>query len=453
MAYRPIDDDAYTADESGAGWVPVYVRDNLAEIAENRRLGASWAAVQASQDSPRSVRVSTPSDTWLALPLLIAVDDSTTEISLSLRYTCADAPVDVRLACDGLFGSATNLATTGSATTVTLTVAHRPRPGVSEVALELQIRSERLAGVVDSVNIDGMTPDGAQWTATGISGGVSTGVTHYECEVTEASPGGLTGRTNYHVGHIEHSGGNGTLYVWPAWDLTFPRTGDTATGDLYTVGSITVLGLTYYCGGQLVRGLPQSIGAPGAPTSSSLWSQAWAVLGGLYRRPRVWCAMIPGDGATTQFGRDSAASSVCAAALCERRQDARGVRVTLWALPYTGDAATVTVRIYGSDGTEETTEAATITVTPIDGTPSGDDPGASTAAWFVRSRSGGTMSGTRDLAYPGEATRPDPRGVGWVAATVEVAWPAGVSVGELARVTAEFDIAAHVRGALIREVY
>jgi hypothetical protein len=461
MSIQPISNAAYTADESAAGWIPAVTRANIAATNEERHAGSSWARVDPAQDSPGSVALSTPSDLYMACPLQIRVDRATTSLRIGLRYIVTSAAVDVRLAYGGEVGGTSTLAVTATPTTVELSVTGRIfRPGEIVVA-ELQIRSSRLAGVVDTISITDVGSNGTEWRLSGSHAGLVTGVTHYEAVVTSAPPGGLNGRTVYHVGRHDH-GSDIEIRSWPAWELNEPGTGGAAAAaDVYTVGRLTIYGWSSWSEGDRDGGLPRSIGAPGLPTSAALWNAAHLRVLEIYQRGFVWCAGPPsGVGASLSIGAVVAANALCGGVLAERRADSAGVLVSVLYLPIVPTAApTMTVKVYGDDGVLEATVAQGVVGEPADETrqlvasPSATDSTASTAAWIVRDRAGGTIVGTRDLAAAGESMRAMQSAIGWSQAIIAVDWPAGVAVNELAVVTVEINTACHVRDVLICEAF
>jgi len=451
MAWRALDEAVYTVDDSAAGWVPVQVREDIAQVATQRHAGTAWGRCESAQDAQASITLSTPSDTWTAIPVPIPVDPSATSLRLALRYTCATASVDVRLAYDGRIGSTSTLTTTASPTTVELSVTCQPQTQPVVLA-ELQVRSHRTGGAAtETATVTEITADGAQWHLSSTSA-LSAGVTHYEAVVTAAPLGSVTGRSIYHVGRVNTHGSHSDLLVWPAWQLVWPD-GGSATVDVYSVGALTVIGWCVWSEGGRLPALPTSIGRPGDQPSASLWTQGHGSLLEVYTtRGRVWACGPPVDGDSKSFGRIVDADDVATGALCERRTDAGGVLVRAWLLALDPTVSTtVTARVYGSDGTEEATGTVTVS-----GQPGGlrvgpqEDPTLSTAAWVVRARDGGRITGLRDVAAAGETLRPE-YATGWVEAAIAIDWPAGVSVGELARVTVECDVDAHWRAVWIAE--
>jgi hypothetical protein len=461
MAIQPISDAAYTADESAAGWIPSVARDNIVAANTERHAGSSWARVDTTQDAPASVTLSTPSDLFMAYPLQIRVDRATTSLHIGLRYIVTDAPVDVRLAYGGEVGATSTLAVTATPTTVELSVPGRLFRSGDIVVAELQIRSSRLAGVVETITVVDVGPNRTEWALSGSHAGLATGVTHYDAVVTSAPPGGLNGRTVYHIGQHDHGSGIDAR-TWPAWELNTPGTSAAAAAaDVYTVGQLTIYGWSSWVEGTARAGLPPSIGGPGLSTSAAIWNQAHVKVQEIYQRGLVWCAGPPsGVGTSLSLGAIVAGASICGGALTERRADSSGVLVSVLYLPIAPTAApTMSVKVYGSDGTLETTVAQGVSGEPSDGTrqlvagPSATDSTVSTAAWIVRDRSGGTITGTRDLAAAGESMREMQSAIGWSQALVSVDWPAGVTVGELSAVTVEFDVTCHVRDVLICEAF
>lgn len=461
MAIQPISNAAYTADESAAGWIPSVARDNIVAANTERHAGSSWARVDTTQDAPASVTLSTPSDLFMSYPLQICVDRATTSLHIGLRYIVTNAAVDVRLAYDGEVGATSTLAVTATPTTVELSVPGRLFRAGDIVVAELQIRSSRLAGIVDTVTITNVGSNLTDWSLSGSHAGLATGVTHYDAVVTSAPPGGLNGRTVYHVGRHDH-GSDIELRTWPAWELNVPGTGSAAAiANIYTVGRLTIYGWSSWVEGTALAGLPRSIGGPGLSTSASVWNQAHVKVQEIYQRGMVWCAGPPvGVGTSLSLGAVVAGASICGGALTERRTDSAGVLVSVLYLPIVPTAAPVmTVKVYGSDGTLEATVAQGVSGEPSDGArqlvagPSATDSTVSTAAWIVRDRGGGTITGTRDLAAAGESMREMQSAIGWSQAIIAVDWPAGVAVDELAAVTVEFDVTCHVRDVLICEAF
>lgn len=449
MAWQALDSDTYAADASGAGWVPVQLRANVAAVAEGRHPASSWGRTDPEQDAPASVAVSTPSDTWMAIPTWVAVDESATQVSLRLRYTCASASVSLRLWVDGAVSAATTVTTTATVTGVTMSATIEPGPA-RIVPAEIHVRSARGAEVDASISVDGIDGDGSIAHCSDVTS--AAGLTHYEMEVTSPPVGStVTGRRVYHVGRIVTHGSHPDLYIWPAWSSAWPD-GGSATATLYDVGTLTVWGWSVWCEGDTVSGLPQSIGRPGVQTSASLWSSGHTWLAQVYRRGLVWTCGPPTQGGSLRFGALVDADAVAAGVLAERRTDAAGVRVGVALLPLDPAAdVVVTVRVYGSDGTQEATATAALPVADMRSGPQGDDDRVSTAAWLVWAREGGGIVGTRDTARVTESAQPD-SARGWLEQWIEVDWPAGVSVGELARVTVECDADAHWRIVCIAEV-
>ena len=125
MPFIPIDSDLYPIDGAAHAVIPVRVFDGVQTTAEEAHAATAYAPV-----SQRQIAISTPSDVFRAIPILVAVDESTDFVRATLRYTSAIGAaasgdtIEIRLAVGSAIGSTTMLDVEATAESVTVEVAY-----------------------------------------------------------------------------------------------------------------------------------------------------------------------------------------------------------------------------------------------------------------------------------------------------------------------------------------
>ena len=463
MAMIPLDDSRYAPDASASGLLPVALWSDAQQIGAVRHAGAGYAP-----DETRRHAVSTPSDVWRSIPILLRADHTTGSLHVSVRYTAdleggttGDDAVDVRLATPQGIGSSVTLTVTATPTTVEIEAPYRTGKLGDTVPCEIQIRSYRGATpIVTAADVDDVAESGLRWDVSHASGPALEDVAgHYEAVVTDWPLGMPTARTSWHVGRIEtHSvGSDRSWYIWPSSTDALVSNGGVAKlggeADLYAVGTLTLLGWYGWAEGQRdatpAVTMPQAASAD-VMTRASQWTALHvAVLGMGLWRGAVYHAGPRPTGSDACYGWQESGGGVVGSGAGYLRASGR-VMVTL--LLSGRGLATVTAESIDSSGATVDTQTATVQTQPVLPSGSVTQPAYETsqtdrseALHGVDRWQGGTAAGWRDLAAASESYRD---GCGWV--TAQIALTAG-AVGDWAQIEVSVDSAAHVYAVHICE--
>ena len=452
MAFIPIDSDLYPVDGAAHAVIPVRVFDGVQTCAEDTHAATAYAPV-----AQRQIAISTPSDVWRAIPILVAVDETTQFVRITLRYTSAIGAagsgdtVQIRAAVGSAIGDTTMLDVETSATTVTVEVPYASESSRVVVA-ELQFLSVRSAVSPGSLTIQQTSDNlGTLWRVSG-AGGLTGTVQHIEA-VDATAPG----RKSWHIGRYLATGGPGGghhVYAWPRGCVSTSAT-------LYHLGTVTPIAwfAESFTGGSsrsILRGIARTSNTNGTAPGASAFSGLSRAMARVYRRGRIWHIGPRCDGGAQYLSTPASASDVIASALCERRYDAGGVSVSIL---YTGlgldpeDALTFSFAQVAEDGTTLQTDTATAPVAPSTDDGSAIDPALdardsrrSDALFGLVLSDGG--AGWRDALRAGESYEVNTI---FHRFDVQLDWDSALAAGDYVRVDVSTDTAIVVYAVLIAE--
>ena len=452
MPFIPIDSDLYPIDGAAHAVIPVRVFDGVQTTAEEAHAATAYAPV-----SQRQIAISTPSDVFRAIPILVAVDESTDFVRATLRYTSAIGAaasgdtIEIRLAVGSAIGSTTMLDVEATAESVTVEVAYASESARIVVA-ELQFRSVRSTVSPGSLTIQ-QTSDhlGTLWRISG-AGGMTGSVQHLEAVDATAS-----GRKSWQIGRYVSTGGPGGghhVYAWPRGCVSTAAT-------LYHLGRLTPISwfaetYTSATPRTALRGIARTSNTNGTSLGAAAFTGLTQAMARVYRRGRIWHTGPRCDGGAQFLSTPAAASDVIASALCERRSDGGGFTVSIL---YTGlgldpeDVLTFTVTQVAEDGSTLQTDTQTAPVAPSMTDGSAVDPALDARdsrrsdALFGLTLSGGG-GGWRDALRANESYEP---GCIFFRQDIIVEWDATLVAGDFVRVDVSTDTAIVVYGVAIAE--
>ncbi len=401
-----------------------------------RNLAANAAELQVSTTHVYSAAgnrvpptVSTHPEQWWGLAFVVPVAPGLGVIKATLRYTVQDASVKVRLYADGRYGSSSTLTTTGTDASVTVTIAVSDAVA-RRVRVLVAFQSQPAATALETI------------TGVSATGRLTPSLHALECTTSGTYSGKQHLALKYSAGGTDRwiyigtaDSASGVLYTW----LPSPIALDSA--DLHQVGNITVKSVGLRVMGDSSTGsFPVVSHGPMAANKVvrardiiALWLAFWYIL----RDRALWWAAGAGLDSTSSM-HGARPDKNAAACFATKREDAKGVEVTIIGVPSLDGAITATTRIKTLGGAVNATDT-------IRGTGRLLGNGLTMTEDVARYVAAGAW-GAEDLVPTTEL-----EGLSVISGRVE--WPSGVAVADTATVTVESQQMLHTHGVCVREWY